>query len=121
MSAIFLSPPVILLSVVIDLLSLPNVLLRASTNFEHKYQLSADRLSDVQIDVVMLTFGKIFYGQNWQNFKNTHMTLIQLMQMHRGIFSLIDNLHDLICRGNKDYKESLSNVQDYNMTKILTR
>ena len=49
------------------------------------------------------------------------MTLIQLMQMHRGIFSLIDNLHDLTCRGNKDYKEALSNVQDYNMTKILTR
>jgi len=49
------------------------------------------------------------------------MTLIQLMQMHRGIFSLIDNLHELICRGNKDYKEALSNVQDYNMTKILTR
>jgi len=69
----------------------------------------------------MLTFEKIFYGQNWQNFKNTHMTLIQLMQMHRGIFSIIDNLHDLVCRGNKDYKESLSNVQDYNMTKILTR
>tara|TARA_B110000285_G_scaffold136536_1_gene152935 strand:+ start:502 stop:1023 length:522 start_codon:yes stop_codon:yes gene_type:complete len=41
--------------------------------------------------------------------------------MHRGIFSLIDNLHDLTCRGNKDYKEALSNVQDYNMTKILTR
>lgn len=41
--------------------------------------------------------------------------------MHRGIFSLIDNLHDLVCRGNKDYKEALSNVQDYNMTKILTR
>lgn len=69
----------------------------------------------------MVTFGKIFYGQNFQNFKGKNMTLIQLMQMHRKIFSLIDNLHDLICRGNKNYKESLSNVQDYNMTKILTR
>jgi hypothetical protein len=69
----------------------------------------------------MDTFVKIFYGQAWNGFKNTFMTLIQLMQMHRGIFSLIDNLHDLTCRGNKDYKEALSNVQDYNMTKILTR
>jgi hypothetical protein len=43
------------------------------------------------------------------------------MNMHRGIFSLVDNLHDLTCRGSKDYKEALSNVQDYNMTKILTR
>ena len=34
---------------------------------------------------------------------------------------MIDNLHDLTCRGNKDYKEALAKVQDYNMTKILTR
>ena len=70
----------------------------------------------------MDTFVKIFYGQAWgETFKGTFMTLIELMQMHRIIFSLIDNLHDLMCRGNKDYKEALSNVQDYNMTKILTR
>ena len=43
------------------------------------------------------------------------------MMMHRRIFSIMDNLHDLTCRGSKDYKEALSNVQDYNMTKILTR
>lgn len=49
------------------------------------------------------------------------MTLIELMAMHTRIFSIIDNLHDLVCRGTKDYKEALANVQDYNMTKILTR
>jgi len=49
------------------------------------------------------------------------MTLMDLMLMHRRIFSMIDNLHDLTCRGNKDYKEALAKVQDYNMTKILTR
>ena len=43
------------------------------------------------------------------------------MDMHRAIFQLVDNLHDLVCRGTKDYKEALSNVQDYNMTKILTK
>ena len=43
------------------------------------------------------------------------------MIMHRKIYSLIDNLHDLCCRGTKDYRESLANVQDYNMTKILSR
>jgi len=69
----------------------------------------------------MVTFGKIFYGGNFEGYKGKHMTLIELMQMHRIIFSLIDNLHDLVCRGTKDYKESLSNVQDYNMTKILTK
>jgi hypothetical protein len=43
------------------------------------------------------------------------------MEMHRIIFSLIDNLHDLVCRGNKDHKEALMKVQDYNMTKVLSR
>ena len=56
----------------------------------------------------MATFIKIFYGQNFQKFKDTHMTLIELMVMHTRIFSLIDNLHDLTCRGNKDSKEALS-------------
>ena len=49
------------------------------------------------------------------------MTLIQLMQMHLKIFKIVDNLHDLTCRGNKDIREALGKVQDYNMTKILTR
>ena len=117
----FVGPIIVMLSIFVDLLSLPNVLLKESKGFEHKYQLSTDRLNDAQITVVMVTFGKIFYGQNFQNFKGKHMTLIELMLMHRKIFSLIDNLHDLMCRGNKDYKTALSNVQDYNMTKILTR
>jgi hypothetical protein len=49
------------------------------------------------------------------------MSLIELMKMHTNIFNIIDNLHDLYCKGNKDYKQALANVQDYNMTKILTR
>lgn len=43
------------------------------------------------------------------------------MEMHRKIFDLVANLHDLTCRGSKDYKVALAKVQDYNMTKILTR
>jgi len=46
---------------------------------------------------------------------------MELMTMHRKIFSMIDNLHDLTCKGNKDYKEALEKVRDYNITKILTR
>jgi hypothetical protein len=49
------------------------------------------------------------------------MTLLELMTMHTGIFNIIENLHMLFCMGSKDSKEALSNVQDYNMTKILTR
>ena len=52
----------IFLSIVIDLISLPNTLFKESNNFEHKYQLSADKLNDVQIVVVMDTFKSIFYG-----------------------------------------------------------
>ena len=69
----------------------------------------------------MVTFGKIFYDGNFEKFKGKNMTLIELMEMHRIIFSLIDNLHDLVCKGTKNYKQALQNVQDYNMTKILTR
>jgi hypothetical protein len=43
------------------------------------------------------------------------------MEMHTRIFEIIDNMHDLVCRGTKDYKQALANVEDYNMTKILTR
>lgn len=56
-----------------------------------------------------------------QLFAGKGRTLIELMQMHRIIFALIDNLHDLVCRGNKDHKEALMKVQDYNMTKVLSR
>jgi hypothetical protein len=35
--------------------------------------------------------------------------------------AIVDNLHDLYCKGNKDVKEALANVQDYNLAKILSR
>jgi len=44
---IILGPILMVLSIIIDLLSLPSVLLKEGTNFEHKYQLSQDRLTDV--------------------------------------------------------------------------
>ena len=46
--------------------------------------------------------------------------MLDLMKMHVKIFFLIENLHDLTCIGSKDSKEALSNVQDYNMTKIIS-
>lgn len=70
---------------------------------------------------MLLTFSKIFYINFDQLFAGKGRTLIELMQMHRIIFALIDNLHDLVCRGNKDHREALMKVQDYNMTKVLSR
>jgi hypothetical protein len=119
--AVLAGPIIITLSLIVDFLTLPGLIMKESDNFEHKYSQNEHSLTDIQIDVVMLTFYKIFYGLNFIKFKDKHMTLIELMQMHRGIFSLNENLHDLFCKGNKDYKEALSKVQDYNMTKILTR
>jgi len=48
------------------------------------------------------------------------MTLHELMMMHIRIFKIIENLHDFLCQGFKDYKEALSIVQDYNMTKVIS-
>lgn len=41
--------------------------------------------------------------------------------MHRSRFKIMENLNDLLCKGSKDYKESLATVQDFNSTKIMTR
>lgn len=43
------------------------------------------------------------------------------MSMHRSKFKILKNLNDLLCKGSKDYKESLSSVQDFNSTKIMSR
>ena len=43
------------------------------------------------------------------------------MSMHRSKFGIMENLNDLLCKGSKDYKDSLSTVQDFNTTKIMTR
>jgi len=63
--SVVVGPVAITVSILTDLFSLPNTLLKESKGFEHKYQLSSDRLNDAQINVVMSTFGKIFYGQNF--------------------------------------------------------
>jgi hypothetical protein len=67
-------------------------------------------LNQSQVDVNLTTFAKIFYMNFQEKFAGKGMSLIQLMQMHRKIFSLIENLHDLCCRGTKDYREALANV-----------
>lgn len=52
----------------------------------------------------MTTFAKIFYINFKQLYGDKGMTLIELMEMHTEIFKIIDNLHDLCCRGTKDHK-----------------
>ena len=45
MITVFAGPFIIIISLLIDLLSLPNILFYSSRSFEHKYQLSSDKLS----------------------------------------------------------------------------
>ena len=68
----------------------------------------------------MKNFGRIFYTNYDTKHKGQRLSLMDLMTMHTKAYDLVENLHDLFCRGTKDYKEALANVQIYNMTKILT-
>lgn len=61
-------------------------------------------LNEQQVDVILKTFAKIFYVNFKQLYGGKGMNLIELMEMHTKIFSIIDNLHDLCCRGTKDYR-----------------
>ena len=119
---IVLGPVVIFVSLLVDLIALPNLLMKNQRDFEFKYQQSIDGLTAHQLDIVLAPYLEIFYTSDFKiRFMNNSMTTLELMLMHRRIFFLTDNLHDLICRGNKDYKTSLANVEDYNKTKILGR
>lgn len=44
---IFLNPPILILSLLIDFLSLPNFLLQTDKDFEYKYQQNLETLTDV--------------------------------------------------------------------------
>lgn len=57
----------------------------------------------------------------WKKYKGQYVTYFELMSMHRSKFKILQNLNDLLCKGSKDYKESLSSVQDFNSTKIMSR
>ena len=110
MITILFSPVIIILSLIIDLFSLPTLLLVDEKHFEFKYQIALEILNEAQVEVILSTFAKIFYIDFEAKFAGKGKTLIELMFMHRKIFSLIDNLHDLCCRGTKDYREALANV-----------
>jgi len=58
----------------------------------------------------MRNFSTTLYTNFEAKFRDMAMTLMTLMQLHTKAFDLIENLHDLFCRGTKDYMEALSNV-----------
>lgn len=102
--AIFAAPIIIMSSIVVDFVTIPGILLRESKDFERKYQLNSDRFNDYQIDMFMKLFLRVFYGPGWVRWKGKQMTMKELMVMHRKIFDIVNNMHDLMCCGSKDYR-----------------
>lgn len=96
------------------------MLLQPDFEFEHKYQRNVDELNEDQLRKVNAVFETILFN-NWNKYKGQFVTYIELMSMHKSRFGIMENLNDLLCKGSKDYKESLATVQDFNATKIMSR
>jgi len=111
----FLGPLIIAISIAMDTIIVPSLMMKSSNSFEHKYY-NTEVIKEEQITQTLHSLEKVFFRLN---LKGQFMTMEALMLLHRKIFKLIDNLHDLICRGSKDYKEALRIVQDYNMSKLI--
>lgn len=65
--SIVASPFIIVLSILTDLISLPNVLLQAEQEFEEKYQKNMDDLSDGQLLRVNTVFQRILFN-DWTKY-----------------------------------------------------
>jgi hypothetical protein len=79
---ILINPAFVIISYIVDLVSLPSLLLKDERGFEFKYQQALEILNATQIDVILTTFAKIFYVNFKQIYGGKGMTLIELMQMH---------------------------------------
>ena len=107
--SIIAGPFIITISILVDILALPNVLLRPEEEFEEKYQKNINELNHDQLISVTNVFDKVLF-QNWLKYKGKYVTYVELMSMHRSRFKIMENLNDLLCKGSKDYKESLATV-----------
>lgn len=122
MCVIIVAPLCIVGSLLTDLMALPGLLLKDDSTFEHKYNSKMNDLTSQQVKLVTNVFLSTFYTNNFlRRFMNRGLNLLELMTMHLQIFRISDNLHDLWCRGNLDYKTSLANVEDFNQSKTLAR
>ena len=101
-----------------DLLSLPTAIMKPSSKLDHKYQMTDDVMTEHQTEMAMEAFRRIF-EKSRSVYKHISFQVMELLTMHIQIFKIIENLHDLMCIGSKDYKVALSTVQDYNMTKLV--
>lgn len=54
-------------------------------------------------------FWRLLY-KRYNEFKGKFVTYLELLCLHRSILGIMENLNDLICKGTKDYRESLLKV-----------
>ena len=66
--SIIASPIIIVLSILVDLISLPSILLLSDDEFEEKYQRSVDELNDDQLMRVNAIFQKVLF-KDWNKYQ----------------------------------------------------
>ena len=75
----FLNPVILLISFLIDLLNLPNLLLKDEKGFEFKYQNSNEHMDSYQVDQLFSIFKRIFYSNFEQKYQDKASTFIDSM------------------------------------------
>jgi hypothetical protein len=117
-SAILMGLPLIVVSLVVDLLTLNGHLMRDEKHFEFKYQ-QVNVLAGLDPVFVMNAFYFVFINGFEKNYKNKGKTEYQLMMQHTNIFQITNNFHSVFCRGDKEYEDAMGNIKVFNLTKIL--
>ena len=113
-----LSPFTLLISLMVDLISLPALLLKEESHFEYKYQTQLESFTIHQEHMVINLFIDIIYG-DFKNRAVKSLDLLEFLDFHREIFKICPNLHDFYCRGAKNHVTALANVGNFNTAKIL--
>mmetsp|Transcript_11827 Transcript_11827/g.18217 ORF Transcript_11827/g.18217 Transcript_11827/m.18217 type:complete len:203 (+) Transcript_11827:1363-1971(+) len=94
-------------------------LMKNQNKFEYKYQ-QHDFFSDLNQLQVARVFYSNFIDNYEKRFMGKGMTEIQITDMHRKVYFIIDIFHSLFCRGDRNYKQSLGDIKAFNMSKLLT-
>ena len=106
---ILASPFIIFMSIAVDLITLPKVVWKNEVEFEEKYQKNLDEPSDAKLFGVCGVVLRSIY-KNEKIFGGKFSSYFELVCLHRVVFGIMENLNDLICKGTKDYKDSLLKV-----------
>jgi len=109
--------PVILLSLVVDVLALPDLLMRDEKDFEYKYK-DLDQMRGMDKVTLTSQFLTLFIHTHYKR-QGKSMTKEQLRVLKTKQYSIVDNFHSFFCRGDKNYRASMANIHVFNLTKAL--